>query len=309
MTIFSTRLAHDKLLDCLPGLLTNSSNSKNPIIHDNTRSEWDTPLNKADFPMVQFWEYMWNDKKGEYLYGKLEDDVRLNTSKKYMFIQDKDGTYCTVHQAKHINHLLCQMYNQWASSGPLLRKTSGANRRQWCNLYDVIYTNFPQVRHCEGHWKLGQLFKHTYPAWFRDYVKAQGSIDDNKDEDTGHFTDSQANMSKPTQPAKKIPKDKGKKRAIDGDSAHNNQNSKRKKKNKVKESTMPDSHYQYIATAPSTSVPTSSTSRTSTSTQPTQVSAQASGATEDAPAPRPAENTCTQGQILYPIPFTLLYSR
>jgi hypothetical protein len=134
-------------------------------------------FNRKDYPRVRYWSTKdWKEDSSDAMIvnelpatkGKSRVTKGINVTGR--FVEEADGTIVNGHQISDMRYLATQVFNQLLkhNAAPPKFKSIQCDAFQFF-LYEM-YTNFPMLRLCEGHWKAIRLGSSTYSGWYRNHV-------------------------------------------------------------------------------------------------------------------------------------------
>lgn len=176
---------HISLTNAIQHQLSNSSSSlgsTSSSLPSTSENAIPPPLLKADYPRVKFWtaaEYAkGSDDKNQHLTGSHQEKPRQgrpaasnsdNNSNRYM--EDKQGIIVNATQAaeaRNVSHSIFALL-QLKDMAPKTWMKATVEATQYFRR--EMYAHFPELRLCEGHWKVTRLAVDLYPSWYRSHVK------------------------------------------------------------------------------------------------------------------------------------------
>jgi len=157
-----------------------------PSISPSSSSVSLAPPNRADYPNVQFWtksdfkEKVGKDsdvtvfKKEAGVKGKARVAHGENVSS--LYLEDRNGKVIDGHKLSEIKALARQIFQQLLSEGSTSTKWGKASVVVQQYYRQAMYAQFPDLRLCDGHWKVDKLATESYPGWHRNHVAGDVSV-------------------------------------------------------------------------------------------------------------------------------------
>ena len=140
----------------------------------------DLPLNKADYPKVQFWmkgDFCNQMQKAKEPHvpsltvctrGKSRIARGENVTSRYL--EDEHGQVINGHVLMEMRALARQVFQHLHSQNLAPRTWTKASIVAHQYYRNSMNAQFPILRLCEGHWKVDKLAIDSYPGWYRNNV-------------------------------------------------------------------------------------------------------------------------------------------
>ncbi|EMD33761.1 hypothetical protein CERSUDRAFT_98311 [Gelatoporia subvermispora B] len=202
------RLAHQKLLETVPGKLSDT-------------------LRREDFPNVTYWiqeDWKQRDKSDELLLdassarqrGKARAAKNINVM--MTFVQTEEGQAVSGFYATNMRRKARKIWVQWKHDKKLMPKWSQIAPPQLAFFEMSMESEFPELKLCAHHWKCHEVARISYPNFIRGLRnqenKREGVIDEvetsSEDGDAGMSVEVAGHQkrrgaaSKSTRPVKKL---------------------------------------------------------------------------------------------------------
>ncbi|KAF8236451.1 hypothetical protein L208DRAFT_1251726 [Tricholoma matsutake] len=120
-----------------------------------------------DFPLVKYWfRYEWS----------ASDDLQVasiaqgeNISLK--FIEDENGNTIDGYRATAIHKLAHLLWVGLSNAGKAPKSWGKVDAETSSQFQIKMCQNFPELRLCEGNWKVDLIVTLNYPSWYSTHVK------------------------------------------------------------------------------------------------------------------------------------------
>jgi hypothetical protein len=134
-------------------------------------------FHRKDYSRVRYWSAKdWKDDSLDAMVvnklpatkGKSRVTKGINVTGR--FIEDVDGTIVNGHQVSNMCYLTTQVFNQLLKHNATPPKFKSIPRNSFQFFLYKMYTNFPVLHLCEGHWKAIWLGSSIYSGWYYNHI-------------------------------------------------------------------------------------------------------------------------------------------